>query len=86
MFDQFIKETFLVTLLFTLIPLLASAVVGLVLGVVQAATQIQEQSISYVGKFLSSAFIIALISTWFQSEMVRLFQSIFSAMASLGRM
>ncbi|MEO0278935.1 MAG: flagellar biosynthesis protein FliQ [candidate division WOR-3 bacterium] len=46
-------------------PVLAvSLVVGLVIGVLQAATQIQEMTLTFVPKLFAVAFILVLLGPW----------------------
>lgn len=44
--------------------LIASIVVGLVISVMQAATQIQEQTISFVPKIIAMVLVTLLVLPW----------------------
>lgn len=44
--------------------LLVSMIVGLVIGVFQSVTQIQESTISFVPKILAGIFTIILLAPW----------------------
>lgn len=46
-------------------PVLAAAlVVGLLVSVLQVATQLQEMTLSYVPKLLASAFVLIALGPW----------------------
>ncbi|MEZ4224494.1 MAG: flagellar biosynthetic protein FliQ [Polyangiaceae bacterium] len=52
-------------------PLLAAALlVGLVVGVLQAATQVNEASISFVTKLIAIAFTFLVLGSWTLRQMV----------------
>jgi flagellar biosynthesis protein FliQ len=50
--------------------LLVSMIVGLVVGVLQAATQIQEQTLSFVPKIIVMVLAISLLLPWLISQMI----------------
>jgi flagellar biosynthetic protein FliQ len=53
-------------------PLLASAlVVGLVVGFLQAITQVQEQTVSFVPKLAAIVVVLSLTLPWLIDQMVR---------------
>jgi flagellar biosynthetic protein FliQ len=60
--------------------LVASVVVGLVVSIVQAATSIQEQTLSFVPKIFAVIGVALLLGPWLGASMVdyttRLFESI----------
>lgn len=53
-----LQQTFISALILSLIPLGASMLVGVVLGVVQAATQVQEQSLVFMAKLVAAALAV----------------------------
>lgn len=58
------QESLLVILLLSGVPLTACAITGLVVSFLQAATQIQEQTITYLVKLLTIVVIIAICHQW----------------------
>ncbi len=48
----------------SLLPLSAAMSVGLIVSVVQAATQIQEQTLSFVPKLISAALVLVATGAW----------------------
>ena len=85
MFTELLKEGFLMVVLFSGVPLLASSVVGLVISVFQAATQIQEQSIGYLAKLLTLIAILVFVCNWFSFRLINFIQQSLGSLASLGR-
>jgi len=57
--------------------ILTSMVVGLTISVLQAITQIQEQTLSMVPKLFATFIVIALSGYWIASLMVRFAQNLF---------
>ncbi len=50
--------------------LLTALVVGVAISVVQAATQVQEMTLSYVPKIVAIALVMALLGPWMLHTMV----------------
>ena len=51
--------------------LIASFLVGLVVAVLQAATQIQDATLTFVPKLLVVAAVIAVVGDWMGGELAR---------------
>jgi len=51
--------------------LLSGMVVGLVVGLLQAITQIQEQTVSFVPKLVAMVLILSLTVPWLINRMVQ---------------
>jgi flagellar biosynthetic protein FliQ len=67
-------------------PILAAGlVVGTVIGVLQAATQIQEQTLNQVPKMFTVAATIFLILPWFLAVLVEYTQDLVAGMGSWFR-
>ena len=56
--------------------LLTSLVVGLSIGLVQAVTQVQEQTLSFVPKLIAVALILLFMGNWMMHETVTFTQTI----------
>lgn len=66
-------------------PLLVTAlVVGLVVGVLQAVTQIQEQTLSFVPKFLAVLAVFLLTLPWALDVLLRYGAELFGGVARIG--
>lgn len=86
MFDIHVYHTFFLVGIISGLPLLFSSVVGLLVAVFQTATQIQEQSITFLAKLLSAVLVIIFGATWFSTQLVQLFQGLISSIAALGNL
>lgn len=65
-------------------PILAiSLAIGLGIGLIQSATQIQEQTLTFVPKLAGVALVIVLAGNWMLSQMLTFTQSLFSMVPQL---
>lgn len=62
---------------------LPSLVVGLVVSVFQAATQINEQTLSFLPRLLTTLLTIMALGPWILSEFIDHFMRIFAAILAL---
>ncbi|REJ70285.1 MAG: flagellar biosynthetic protein FliQ [Planctomycetota bacterium] len=58
--------------------LIAGMAVGLLIGLLQALTQIQEQTISFVPKIIAMVLVLSFTLPWLIEEMVRYSQELIS--------
>ena len=66
-------------------PLLASSlVVGMLVSVFQAVTQINEQTLSFVPKILVVAGALALLGPWMETTLVSYMTNTFNALPQLA--
>ncbi|MDR1363751.1 MAG: flagellar biosynthesis protein FliQ [Spirochaetaceae bacterium] len=66
-------------------PLLISAlVVGLVIAILQAATQIQEQTLTFVPKILVILLILALLGGWMFTMLANYTEELFRMIPSMA--
>jgi type III secretory pathway component EscS len=84
MFDTLLSQTFLLVLVLSAIPLALSALLGLLVSVLQAATQIQEQSVSFVVRFGGMCLVFFFLGHWYANQVLELFYQTFGAFAALG--
>lgn len=66
-------------------PLLVATLLGIVVSLVQAVTQIQDQSLPYVIKLVAVAVTLGVLGRWFGSELMSLTQLAFDLIARTGR-
>ncbi len=57
--------------------MLVGLVVGLVVSVFQAVTQIQEQSLSFIPKIIGMAVVIVVLGPWMLGQLVDYAQSLY---------
>jgi flagellar biosynthesis protein FliQ len=63
--------------------LVAGLVVGLVVSIFQAATQIQEQTLTFIPKILVTGLVVAVGGPWMLNEMVGYTRALFESIPSL---
>ena len=85
-FDAYLTRCFVVVLLLSGLPLLASSAAGLFVGVLQTATQIQEQTISFLARLISVSVVLVVLYRWYWGEAVSFIQEYLLSIAYLGRM
>ncbi len=56
--------------------LIISLVIGLIISIFQTITSIQEQTLTFVPKFLAIMLVIVLCGSWMLNEMSGLFESL----------
>jgi len=79
------KEAILTTLLVGGPILLISLLVGLVVSVFQAMTQIQEQTLSFIPKIVGIAIIMILLGPWMLSIMTSYTTNLFNELVDFAR-
>ena len=65
--------------------LLASLAVGLVVGVVQAATSVNEQTLTFVPKLAITALVLVVLGGAMMTLLADFAREIFAAIATTGR-
>ena len=73
----------MIVLLLSLPVVIASVVFGLLVGIVQAVTQVQDQSIAYGIKLIAAVVVIAMTARWAGGELLLYAQQIFENIATL---
>jgi flagellar biosynthesis protein FliQ len=61
----------------------AAVVVSLIVSIIQAATQVNDQAVSFAPKALAVVLALAVSAHWMLSELSRFTVSIFSAIARI---
>ena len=76
---RILREALLLILILSAGPMLASVVIGFLVSVFQATTQIQEQTLSYVPKLIGVFLAIAILGPWMLTQMVRFTRVLFES-------
>jgi flagellar biosynthetic protein FliQ len=63
--------------------LLVGLVVGLVVSVFQAITQIQEQSLSFIPKIIATAVVLVVAGPWMLNELLSYTENLYRSIPSL---
>jgi flagellar biosynthesis protein FliQ len=75
-----IREGLLLVLILSAPPLIASLVLGLIIGVFQAATQVQDQTVSFVPKLVVVVVVLIALGPLLGAQLLRFTQAIFAAL------
>ena len=78
-----IREGLLLVLLLSAPPLIASMVTGFVVGLFQAATQIQDQTLAFVPKLVVVLIVLVAMGPVLGSSLVRFTQAMLLAIPQL---
>ena len=78
-----VREGLVLVLLLSAPPLLASMVTGFVVGLLQAATQIQDQTLSFVPKLVVVMVVLVAMGPVLGAALVRFSQALFLAIATV---
>jgi len=76
-------ETLYLVLLVSGPVLIVSLAVGLTVGLLQAVTQVQEQTLSFVPKLVGVGITLAVAGGWMGGELVRFTQGLWTAIPTL---
>ncbi|APZ43020.1 flagellar biosynthesis protein FliQ [Acidihalobacter ferrooxydans] len=76
-------EAMKVTMLLSAPLLLTGLLVGVLIGMLQAATQIQEMTLSFIPKLIAMAFALALTGHWMLTVAVDYTHALFNSIPSL---
>lgn len=77
------KETIWMILKLATPLLLISMLIGLVISVFQAATQIHEQTITFVPKIIAIALLLILLGSWMLANLSEFYQHLMGLMTEL---
>jgi flagellar biosynthetic protein FliQ len=79
------RNTLVLTLILSLPLLGASLVVGIVVGIAQAATQIHEATVNFVPKMLALFLVLALLGPWMLQNLVQFTSGLLRSLPTLVR-
>ena len=82
--DYTVKAATLILLL-SLLPICVATLIGLLVSLFQALTQIQEQTLSFAVKLIAVAVTLLLAANWLGAEMYNYTISIFEAIPIAGQ-
>ena len=68
----------------SLIPIIVATVVGLIVSLLQALTQIQEQTLGFAVKLITISITLMVASSWMGSQLLLYTQDIFKHFPLLG--
>lgn len=83
--QQLIFDSLLIALILSGIPMVSIAIASGLVALVQAATQIQEQSVTHLVRLVTFIGVMFVTGDWAGGEIVSLFERCVKALASVGR-
>mgnify|MGYP000480603080 CR=1 FL=1 len=78
-----VREGLLLIILLSAPPLLASLLVGLIVGILQTATQIHEQALVFVPKLLVVGVILVVMGPTLGTQLLRFSQALLLAIPAI---
>ncbi len=78
---QFATDAMMLVLILSLPPIVAASVVGTLVSLFQALTQIQEQTLSFVLKLVAVIVTLLITGQWMGNELYQMGDNIFKAIA-----
>ena len=78
------QEAMLLVLILSLPPIVVASVLGVVVSLIQAITQVQEQTLSFAIKLLGVAITLVITATWLGRELLVYTTRLFEQIAAMG--
>ena len=82
---EYAQTCMIIVLKLSLIPIVVATVIGLLVSLLQALTQIQEQTLGFAVKLVAITITIMAASSWMGGEIMLYTQEIFKNFAFLAR-
>jgi flagellar biosynthesis protein FliQ len=79
------QNTLLMTLLLAAPILLVSLIIGSLISLFQAATQINEITLTFIPKILGVGVVLALAGSWMAQQLITFTANLLSSLATLPR-
>lgn len=79
------QQGLLLAVLVSAPPLIIAAGCGMVVSLLQAVTQIQDQTFPYVVKLIAVAVTLAVVGRWIGVELIKLSEIAFQLIPNVGR-
>ena len=76
------KQALFLSLILTGPPVLTAMLVGLTISILQATTQIQEQTLTFVPKLFAIVATLALSGAWMLAQLIAFTASIYGSFAT----
>lgn len=82
---DYAQTCLLLVLKLSLIPIIVATVIGVIVSLLQALTQIQEQTLGFAVKLIAISITLLACSSWLGGQLLLYTQDIFENFALLGR-
>ena len=80
---DYAQKCLILMLRLSMIPIAVATVIGIIVSLLQALTQIQEQTLGFAVKLITITITIMLCASWMGGEMLLYTQEIFTRFALL---
>ena len=80
---DYAQKCMIIVLQLSLIPIIVATVIGLLVSLLQALTQVQEQSLSFAVKLVAIAITIMAASSWMGGMILSFTQEVFLKFATI---
>ena len=82
---DYAQRCLILILQLSLIPICVATVIGILVSLLQALTQIQEQTLGFAVKLIAISITLMAASSWIGGELLLYTQSIFENFAAISR-
>ena len=82
---EYSQTCLIIILRLSLIPIIVATVIGIIVSLLQALTQIQEQTLGFAVKLITISITLLAASSWMGSQLLLYTQNVFKNIAFLGR-
>lgn len=82
---EYTANTMFLVLWASMLPIVVATVVGILVSVLQALTQIQEQTVSFAVKLVTISIVLLAMARWLGGEMQQFTLDIFTSFPYLSR-
>ena len=79
------RESLVVALMLAGPPLLSGLVVGLAVSILQATTQIQEQTLTFIPKIIAVFLAVLIFGSWMLNSIVQFTENLYRSLPTLIR-
>ena len=81
---DYAQTCLLLILKLSLIPIIVATVIGIIVSLLQALTQIQEQTLGFAVKLIAISITLLAASSWMGGQMLLYTQDVFKNFSMLG--
>ena len=82
---DYAQTCLVIVLQLSLIPILVATVIGILVSLLQALTQIQEQTLGFAVKLIAISLTLLACASWMGAELLLYTQDIFAHFPLLGK-
>ena len=80
---QYAQDCLIIVLQLSLIPIVVATVLGLLVSLLQALTQIQEQTLGFAVKLIAISLTLMISASWMGSRIMLYTQQVFTQFAKI---